>query len=306
MDAILVAGAETMTGANFATQLADRFHVVAASRGKSAIAHCDAVDCRAADKRNPAQLLKEIQPQRLIYCGAGAVSAWDESRRPAAHDLADAETWFQAAKATGTPLTLISSDAVFTGPWMFHAENSQSVCPSTEAEILRQTEQLAETLLPDSLIIRTNAFGWGSSWLELLLVDLEAGKSCQLDCVRHSSPILVNDLIDIVVKSWNAGLAGVYHVGGAERVNPMAFTQRLAAEFNCRIPRPLSTESLTDRSTGYGCSETSLQTRKIRRALSSPVPLVSEGLRRLKVLSLNGFRDHFAAPVPPRTPARVA
>lgn len=306
MDALLVAGAETMVGANFAAQLADRFQVVACSQGTPAISDSDAFECRTGNKLVPADLLKEVQPQRLIYCGPGAVSAWDASRRPSAHDVTTAETWFQAAKSASVPMTLISSDAVFTGPWMFHAENSQSLCPSPEASCLRQIEQLAESLLPDSLIIRTNAFGWGSAWLESLLATLEDGKSCQLDCVRHASPILANDLIDIVAKCWDAGLAGVYHVGGAERVNPMSFAQRLAAEFNCRIPRPQTTASLTDRSTGYGCSETSLQTRKIRRALSASVPLVSEGLRRLKVLSLNGYRDQFTTQVPPRTPARVA
>lgn len=306
MDALLVAGADTMVGANFAAQLADRYRIVATSRQKPLLSNCDGIECRTGEKVVPAQLLKEIRPQRLVYCGPAAVCAWDSSRRPVAQDVPTAEAWFQAAKDAGVLVTLVSSDAVFTGPWMFHAENSQSVCPSPEAVCLRNIEQLAETLLPESLIVRTNAFGWGSRWLESLLTDLESGAACQLDCVRHASPILVNDLIDIVVKSWGAGLAGVYHIGGAERVNPMAFAQRLAAEFNFRIPRPQSTESLTDRSTGYGCSETSLQTRKIRRALSAAVPLVSEGLRRLKVLSLTGYRDQFATPVPPRTPARVA
>ena len=138
------------------------------------------------------------------------------------------------------------------------------------------------------------------------MTSLEANQPCSLDCVRHASPILVNDLIDIVTKSWNAGLDGVYHIGGAERVNPAAFAQRLACEFALRIPKPHAAESLTNRSSGFGGSETSLQTRKLRRALGISVPLLSEGLRRLRQLSLNGFRDRLGGTTQTIAPAKVA
>lgn len=304
MESLLVAGADTMVGANFAAQLAEHFEVTAGwFHTPCTISGCRSIPLASS---SPETLLQDVQPQRLIYCGAGANSAWEAMARPTPADVAQAERWLRAARAANVAVTLISSDAVFTGPWMFHAENSKSYCPSSEATLLRTIEQLAQDELPECLVVRTHAFGWSSRWLETLLSDLEAGRCEPLDCVRHASPILVNDLIEAVLKSWNAGLAGVYHVGGAERTNPTAFAQRLAEEFGCRIPRQSPTESPIQRSTGFGCSETSLQTRKIRRALGISLPLLGEGLRRLRQLSLNGYRDRLAPSTRSSPPARVA
>src|SRR6185312_8297584 len=105
-------------------------------------------------------LLQRIQPSRIVLCGIGSESSWDESRRPQPTDVAQAKTWIDAAFSAGCHLTLISSDAIFTGPWMFHAENSHSICPSTESVLLRQIEQHAASTSADALIVRTHAIGW--------------------------------------------------------------------------------------------------------------------------------------------------
>ena len=307
MESLLVAGAESMVGANFAAQCADLFDVTACHFGEARpIAGCQSVGCRPDDPRAVSLLIQEITPQRLVYCGAGARSAWSDAVPRTERDVSRAEVWLQAAQAANVAVTLISSDAVFTGPWMFHPENSQSLCPSAEAAQLRAVEQRCQEIIPESLVLRTHTFGWSSPWLETMLSELEAGQPCRMDCICHASPILVNDFIDITLRSWQAGLAGVYHVAGAERTNPAAFAQRVAAEFGYRIPKIQAVASLTDRSSGFGSSETSLQTRKIRRALGVAVPLLGEGLRKLRQLSLNGYRDRVSVAAPTMIPARVA
>lgn len=301
MESLLVAGVDTMIGVNFAAQLADQFHVsTCGSRSGRRIAGCQALD-ESRHVGSPDAVLRDVKPRRLVLCPSGANSGWETVPRPETGDVAWTERWLRAASDADVAVTLISSDAVFTGPWMFHAENSLSVCPSPEATILRQIEQLAVELSPEALILRTNTFGWGSAWLETTLADLEAGRGCQADCVRYASPILVNDLIEITLKAWQAGLAGVYHVAGAERCNPRAFAQKLASEFGCQMPGIATIASLTNCSSGYGCSETSLQTRKIRRALGIPAPLLNDGLKKLRQLSLSGYRE-LLSPVSDKLP----
>lgn len=307
MESLLVAGADTMVGANFAAQLAEQYDVFALCFDEPrALADCESIDCESADPQAVQELLIDLRPQRIVFCGCGANSAWSDADRPTAGDVQRADHWFQAASAVNSSVTLISSDAVFTGPWMFHAEKSQSYCPSPEARLLREMEQRAFEICPDGLVLRTNTFGWSGGWIESLLQQLQLGQPVSLDCVRHASPILVNDLIDLVLRAWNAGLDGLYHVGGAERTNPAAFAQRIAAEFGLKIPRQQATESLTDRSSGFGQSETSLQTRKLRRALNASVPMLNDSLRKLRQLSLNGFRDRLNATSGFLPPAKVA
>lgn len=307
MESLLVAGAQTMVGANFAVQLAEQYDVTACFFGSlRPLSGCRSVVCDPNDAQAILSLFADVRPQRLVYCGVSAQSPWESASFPTARDVQQAEYWVRAAKIADVSLTIVSSDSVFTGPWMFHAENSKGICQTAEATFLRTIEQMAQDSLPESLIVRTNAFGWTSPWMEALMSDLEMNRPLTMDCVRHASPILVNDLIDVVTKCWGAGLNGIYHVAGAERVNPASFAQRLAAEFALKIPKPTTLESLTDRSCGFGCSETSLQTRKLRRALGISVPMLSEGLRRLRQLSLNGFRDKLGGGPQKIPPAKVA
>jgi len=302
VDKILVAGVNTVVGANLAEALSGQHSVV----GVSFDSQVDLPSCEVESDspRKPAavlEMLQRVQPGRIVLCGTGAESSWDESQRPQAADVARAKIWIDAAHEAGCRMTLISSDAIFTGPWMFHAENSHSICPSTESALLQQIEQHAAATSADTLIVRTHAIGWqvGSNhgWLETMLQELERGMIGSVDFARHGTPMLATDLADILTKSWESGLVGTHHIGGAERVSPRKFALRLAAHF--RLPTPASpiAGSLADRTTGFGCGETSLQTRKIRRALGIPLPLLDESLDRLYQQHLNGYRARLGGQV---------
>jgi dTDP-4-dehydrorhamnose reductase len=296
VDKILVAGVNGVVGANLAEALSDKRSVVGVSFNNPV----NLPTCQVEEEtpRKPAaivEMLRRINPARLVLCGAGADSSWDGSRRPQPADVAQAKSWIDAAQEAGCHLTLISSDAVFTGPWMFHAENSHSLCNSTESTLLRQIEEHAAATSADALIVRTHAIGWqvGSNpgWLESLLATVERGSIGSVDFARHGTPMLATDLAEILKKSWESGLVGTHHVSGSERVSPREFAMRLASHFRLARPATPIAGSLVDRSTGFGCGETSLQTRKIRRALGIPLPLLDESLEKLYQQHLNGYRN---------------
>ncbi len=297
MDSILVVGVDGVVGANCAAILSAAYPVLGVARTQLRTDFCpvEVVDEISADFA--AELVREEAPTRILYCGAGADSCWGDAG-PGSHEVQDVQAWLQAATASSAAFTLISSDAVFTGPWMFHAENSQSFCKTPEAQTLQQIEHLVMTQRPDALVIRTHAFGWepaitahrATAWMESVLASLLTASTPRLDHVRHASPILATDLAHVIEKAWSAGLVGVYHVAGAERANPVQFAQRLAHQFGLGFAPTQYRESLTDPALGFGRGETSLQTRKIRRALGLGLPLLSEGLERLFEQSLNGYR----------------
>ena len=302
MDKILVAGVNTAVGANLAEALSDQRPVVGISFNSTV--ELPSCEVEAETPKKPAavqEFLKQTQPSRIVFCGIGAESSWDESRRPQAADATLAKTWLDAAHAVGCHLTLISSDAVFTGPWMFHAENSHSLCPSAESTILRQIEQHATDTSADALIVRTHAIGWqsGSShgWLESLLTQLERGSVGSVDFARHGTPMLATDLAEVLKRSWESGLVGTHHISGAERISPREFAMRMADHF--RLPKPATpiAGSLVDKTVGFGCGETSLQTRKIRRALGIPLPLLDESLDRLYQQHVSGYRSRISGQV---------
>ena len=104
--------------------------------------------------------------------------------------------------------------------------------------------------------MRTHAFGWQpghkSGWIESLLTKLERGFETELDCTRYASPILASNLTEIIAAAWTVGLSGIYHIAGAERVNPVQFASRLAQQFHLPIPLTMAMESLISRPSGFG------------------------------------------------------
>ena len=290
MNTILVVGVDTTVGANCAARLADRQSVVGlTSRGDVTIDGCETHLFDFENATEAEAWLSDVRPERVLYCGPESRSCWDTDSAAGlnAGSVAAAGRWAAAAQAAGTPFTFIASDAVFTGPWIFHDEDSLAICRSPEATAIRDAEKQVREASADALIVRTNAFGWAPTseggWIERLLGSIEDRRMLDCDCIRHATPILATDLAEIIDRAWQEGLTGTYHIAGAERVSPMLFAPRLADQFDLPWLTLRREQTLVELPQGFGVGETSLQTKKIRKALCVAMPMLSEGLKRLHV-----------------------
>ena len=306
VETILVAGVESVVGANLAAVLSERYRVVGlASSVTVSIKGCELSVCHGHDADSVRHAVASIRPDWIIDCAVPADSGWQDDcvQLSPAQSLSAAGNWALAARDTGCPLTTISSDAVLTGPWMFHDENSTCFCQSEQARTIRTTEKQVRQLCPGALVVRTNAYGWSpasgnTGWIERTLLALETGDAGPYDCYRHATPILAGDLAEILERAVQARLSGLYHVAGAERTNPASFVQRLAEQFGLPCPRSSTPGTLSERPTGFGCGETSLQTRRVRKALGIAMPTLAEGLARLQQQHASGYRDLFESSAP--------
>lgn len=306
METILVTDVASVVGANVAASLSGRYRVVGLSPSSPiAIGGCESVLFRGTDSDSIRQCLASVRPQWIVYCAMPAQSAWNDSETcwSQTQVIDTAGNWAAAATESGCSLTMISSDAVFTGPWMFHDEYSHCYCQSERARTIREIEQTVLRHCPSALVARTNAYGWtpaaaGAGWLEQTLSALEAGNAGPYDCHRHATPILATDLAEILEPAYQAGLSGVYHIAGAERVNPALFVQHLANRFGFPAPRSAPVRSLSEPCAGFSCGETSLQTTAIRKSLTIAMPTLAEGLSRLYEQLQNGYRELFESSSP--------
>ncbi len=289
MRTTLIVGVETIAGAHIAAVLAEQSEVIGLTEAPTlSLPHCRTIQA-SLDGADASSWIADLQPATVILCGPAACSAWDPrtNGRINEHMTQQASAWAAAASEHGCSFVYISSDAVFTGPWMFHEEESLSVCASREAALLRDGERQVVQQCPEALIVRTNTYGWAPEstapgWIEQILADLDRRSLQQYDFIRHGTPILASDLADILSRAIDEGLQGLYHVAGAERVNPLQFAQRLADHFELPwLAVRRSEEALVDPAVGFGAGETSLQTKRIRKALCVAMPMLSEGLRRL-------------------------
>jgi dTDP-4-dehydrorhamnose reductase len=299
VERLLIIGIDTVVGANLAAQLADQFHVTGLSTGEEiAIEGCVTTLAPISDAPSARQAIALYRPDRLVLCQAAGDSSWHSVGTANLRSAADATRgWIEAARAAGKYLTLISTDAVFTGPWMFHGESCDSFCQASEAQTLRTLEMAALQDSAHSLVVRTHPYGWSpqldGGWIDGILAALEADQPPVFDSVAHATPILATDLADVLSSAWNAGLTGLYHVAGAERTNTHNFACAVARVFDLDPPHAVWLAPTASPPTGFARGECSLHTRSIRQALNIGLPMVIEGLERLRAQHDQGFDRRF-------------
>jgi dTDP-4-dehydrorhamnose reductase len=301
VDKLLVAGIDTILGANLAAWLANRFQVIGLSWTDSlSIAGCETATCDPNSLEAAHHWVAMERPNWIVHCGTPAESVWNlpAPPLPKPESVIVAGTWAKAAQEFGCELSVISSDAIFTGPWMFHRENGTCFCDSSPARILRLLEQEVCQVNPNTLLLRTNTFGWSPSedspgLVGTILNALRDDQPLALDCMRHATPILATDFADVLERAYQQKLRGVHHLAGGERINPFRFACLLADQFGLPMSNLSAIETPFENRREYGTGESSLQTRRIRKALEMPSPLIREGLGRLYEQHMSGYRDRF-------------
>lgn len=286
VDSIFVVGTDTLAGANLAAHWTDGGRSVNGFRRNAGEFDHGPVSLDEARSH-----LAAAKPDIVVYCGAASESAWSYPAIDAAAD-ADLRVWSRAVRELGCRFTYISSDAIFTGPWLFHSEDSTHHCHSLEAGRLRSMEELVDRILPEALIVRSNIFGWsadGLGWIESLIATFEEGTTTG-DAVRHATPILATDFAAILHRAHEEGLTGCLHIGGAERVSHATFVRMLGEEFGFDAPHVAPTQVLATSAMGFGRGETSLRSSRAKNVLNLAMPSLAEGLTRLNAQNTNGFR----------------
>lgn len=291
MHKLLITGVEETLGANLATALAERTDIVGLHSGQRAVQlpNVNTLVCDLADPQALHAAVLEIAPSAVIHCGRCAQASWDvvaddKMALQAEQEVAIVRSLADATIRLRSKLTVISTDAVFTGPRLFHEENETAGAASGFADAARAMEDaLAAT---PTLIVRTCAYGWNpfghaSSFAERLWDELASARALALDAQSHATPILATDLAELLWVAAHRGLEGLYHITGAERTSQLRFAAELAAlaGFDAPIVAAPPVESHAEQLTPAR-AETSLNTRRARRLLKSAMPLLSEGLER--------------------------
>src|SRR5262249_40326127 len=153
------------------------------------IAGCETSVCDSSPDAAQHWIARE-RPQWVVHCGPSARSCWTDASAVLKTDaVAATGAWARAAKSHNSEFNLISSDTVFTGPWMFRGENGTCYSESNPARLLRLVENEVVAACPEALIVRTNVFGWAPSasaagLVESVMNAVQEGRSLSLDCMR--------------------------------------------------------------------------------------------------------------------------
>ncbi len=296
MERLLVTGIDSVVGGNLALSLSDHCQVL----GLYDRVHLESPQVRCMrwpgnDSHALAAVIESWQPEWVVHCGPLAASSWDDAppEEDAQREPHRVACLAGLAESMGYRLTLVSSDVVFAGPRMFHDECSPPTSPAPRAAWVRAMERTVDD--SDALVVRTHAYGWsfdgyGEGFAERAFAALLRHEPMLACGRRHATPILASDLAEFLFQAYESRLYGLYHLAGAERTSPHRFVAEMAAALGIDAS-PWLRE--VEPPQPQWPDETSLSSKRVRRMLDMPTPVLRDGMQRFAEQADNGWRQRW-------------
>ncbi|MEK6222315.1 MAG: SDR family oxidoreductase, partial [Chloroflexota bacterium] len=216
---VLVTGASGLLGSTIALQTAEENTVVGVVN--SQLIATDQFEIRKEDMLRPGavdQLIEDTQPDLVIHCAALADLEVCEEYPDLAFKL-NANVPGQIAEITaqaGIQMIHISTDAVFDGKKGDYTEEDETNPLSVYTRTKLVGEKNVASFNPQAIIARVNFYGWSingkRSLSDFFYNNLAASNQINGFTDILYSPLLVNDLSEILIQMAEKKLSGLYHV----------------------------------------------------------------------------------------------
>lgn len=234
--------------------------------------------------------IKNVNPTAVIHTAA-AVNVDECEENPewayrlneqATKDIAD------ICDELGIKLVYISSDAVFDGDSERLYKETDEVNP---LNVYAKTKLAGESWVlryDRNLVFRTNIYGQNiqnkQSFGEWIVSSLEEGKTLNMFEDIDFSPILVNDLAEIIYKALEADLRGLYHVCATGCISKYEFGIRLREIFNLHTGNINRTQSETMHFKAKRSKHMGMSNERIRQSLGIKIRTPEESIQEFKRL----------------------
>jgi dTDP-4-dehydrorhamnose reductase len=292
---LLITAVDCPVGANLAACLGDRFDVIGLTQEpERSVPGWQRMLGPVRDTAALGRMVDCYRPDWVIHCGPFSAGSWDLAWRIADPDreVRRAKSLATAAARLSARVTLISTDAVFCGPRLFHGPDHQ---PRTRIPAALAALRIERTLASTgALVVRTHAFGLsppGSEpgFTERAWLSLREGRPVEIDPDGHASPLLVSDLAELLFDAYRRGMDGLLHLAGAERVGMRRWVRELAQAMG--LSQRDADAALTPAAPLRGpLRETALDSRSSRRGLERAMPLAWPSLLRFVEQAASGYR----------------
>ena len=238
MNRVLITGGTGLLGLNWAVAIRSQYEVHLGIHSRDVSLRGTIASPLDIDSLDSAlRRFDALQPDLVVHT-AGLTSVEQCEANPSeafCQNVTLARNVAQACQGLGIKLAHISTDHLFGGAYSFvdecAAPSPQNIYGKTKAEgELRVLEAN-----PTSLVIRTNFFGWGTSYRsslsDYILKSLRTGRPIKLFEDVFYTPILAESLAIAAMQLVKNQYSGVVNLVGDTRISKIDFGVRLAEEF---------------------------------------------------------------------------
>lgn len=245
---MLITGASGMLGNNLAIYFRHTFDVLGLYHEHPFhLENVRSACCDVRDHKNTLRIIKAHSPKYIIHCASLTNIEFCEENKSFT-DLVNVEgtrVIHEAAQSVGAKFVYISSDSVYEGTKGNYSEEDDVKPQNYYGESKLKAEQC---LLDhnESLILRTNLFGWNiqakNSLAEWILRNISRGKSISGFTDVYFSSIYTMDLARLIEQGLKRHLKGVYVCASRTGMSKYEFAKNLAQLFgyDTRRIQPIS------------------------------------------------------------------
>lgn len=234
---ILITGGSGLLALNWFVSMRNRYDVVLACHERTPLIS-QGIKCKV-DLDSPNDLLDAIDryaPKFIIHT-AGLTNVEECEKFPDIAQYVNVNLAVNVAKACRSrsiPFVYISTDHLFSG----NREQTTEEEPVGPLNVYGKSKADAELLVieayPEALIVRTNFYGWGTSYrksfTDYIIESLRNEHSILLFDDVYYTPIIIERLAEIVHELLLRRAVGIYNVVGSQRISKYEFGHLVA---NC-------------------------------------------------------------------------
>ena len=188
----------------------------------------------------------------------------------------------------------ISSDHLFSGLNLFSTEQSEISPLNVYGASKAKAEEVVLKNNPESLIIRTNFFGWGTSYRasfsDFLIIALRENKKISLFTDIFYTPIYAKNLIKFVHMLINSNYKGVFNIVGSERVSKYEFGKMIFNNFSGNMNLITKVQYEGQVNSIQRPSDMSLSNNKLLITLNTKIEKLEDQIQDLKS-DENAFKE---------------
>lgn len=183
------------------------------------------------------EMIESIRPDYIIHtAGLTSVEQCEDNRANAR--ISNVITTRNIAKAAGKfgiRLFHISTDHFTKSSQAYSSEQDIDIPLNYYAQTKLEAEFEVKSYAPNSVILRTNFFGWGSryrkSFSDYIIRSLRKSENIFLFNDVFFTPILIDDFADVIEKLFETPFKGVLNVVGDQRITKYEFGKKIAEVF---------------------------------------------------------------------------
>lgn len=240
-----------------------------------------------SSEKNLLKQLEIIRPSVVIHT-AGLTNVEKCEKNPELAHFINVELSKLVANSTkvlNIPLVHISTDHLFDGI----NQNLSELEPVNGINVYGKTKALAEKYVADinseSLIIRSNFYGWGTSYRksfsDQIIESLRNNQVLNLFDDVHYTPILAEYLIQTVHDLLEKKAKGTYNVVSDDRISKYEFGMLIADEFNLDKSLIKRASLASQSNLVRRPADMSLSNQKVRELLGRKLGSVKEHIAHL-------------------------